>query len=123
MDRLKVRRIAVNGRRGRGVYAKDVILDIIRRLGVKGGAGFAYEYAGDTIGRMSMDERMTICNMSIEGGARPGDVNPDETTFAYLPGRRFVPQGAASDRPPHSSPCIPPPPPPPHTTHTALPPP
>ena len=60
-----------------GVYAKDVILEIIRRLGVKGGVGYAYEYAGDTIERMSMDERMTICNMSIEGGARVGYVNPD----------------------------------------------
>ena len=71
---------------------------IIGRLGVKGGTGFAYEYAGDTIDRMSMDERMTICNMSIEGGARVGYVNPDETTFEYLRGRRFAPQGAAFDR-------------------------
>ena len=70
-----------------GVYAKDVILEIIRRLGVKGGVGYAYEYAGDTIERMSMDERMTICNMSIEGGARVGYVNPDQTTFDYLRGR------------------------------------
>src|SRR5262245_37896982 len=92
---LKVRRIAVQGRLGRGVYAKDVILEIIRRLGVKGGAGFAYEYAGDAIERMSMDERMTICNMSIEGGARVGYVNPDDTTFAYLRGRPFAPQGEA----------------------------
>jgi 3-isopropylmalate/(R)-2-methylmalate dehydratase large subunit len=98
MDPLKVRRIAVNGRLGRGVYAKDVILEIIRRLGVKGGAGFAYEYAGDTIGRMSMDERMTICNMSIEGGARVGYVNPDETTIDYLRGRPFAPQGDDFER-------------------------
>ena len=98
MDPLKVRRIAVNGRLGRGVYAKDVILEIIRRLGVKGGAGFAYEYAGDTIGRMSMDERMTICNMSIEGGARVGYVNPDQTTFDYLRGRSFAPQGDDFER-------------------------
>src|SRR5260221_13898481 len=98
MDRLKVRRVAVNGRLGRGVYAKDVILDVIRRLGVKGGAGFAYEYAGDTIDRMSMDERMTICNMSIEGGARVGYINPDQTTFDYLRGRRFAPAGDAFDR-------------------------
>jgi 3-isopropylmalate/(R)-2-methylmalate dehydratase large subunit len=75
------------------VYAKDVILDIIRRLGVKGGAGFAYEYTGDAIAGMSMDERMTICNMSIEGGARVGYVNPDQTTFDYLRGRKFAPQG------------------------------
>jgi 3-isopropylmalate/(R)-2-methylmalate dehydratase large subunit len=98
MDPLKVRRISVNGRLGRGVYAKDVILEIIRRLGVKGGAGFAYEYGGDTVDRMSMDERMTICNMSIEGGARVGYVNPDETTLAYMRGRQFAPQGDAFER-------------------------
>jgi 3-isopropylmalate/(R)-2-methylmalate dehydratase large subunit len=98
IEPLKVRRIAVNGRLGRGVYAKDVILEIIRRLGVKGGAGFAYEYAGDAIGRMSMDERMTICNMSIEGGARVGYVNPDQTTFDYMRGRPFAPQGDAFER-------------------------
>ena len=74
------------------MYAKDVILTIIQRLGVSGGAGYAYEYAGDAIERMSMDERMTICNMSIEGGARVGYVNPDETTFEYLKGRPFAPQ-------------------------------
>jgi 3-isopropylmalate/(R)-2-methylmalate dehydratase large subunit len=93
LDPLKVRRIRVTGRLGRGVYAKDVILEIIRRLGVNGGVGYAYEYAGDAIDRMSMDERMTICNMSIEGGARVGYVNPDETTVNYLRGRRFVRQG------------------------------
>ncbi len=98
IDPLKVRRISVNGRLGRGVYAKDVILEIIRRLGVKGGAGFAYEYAGSTIAGMSMDERMTICNMSIEGGARVGYVNPDQTTFDYLRGRPFAPQGDKFDR-------------------------
>jgi len=75
-----------------------VILEIIRRLGVKGGAGYAYEYAGDAVERMSMDERMTICNMSIEGGARVGYVNPDQTTFDYLRGRPFAPQGEAFDR-------------------------
>ena len=91
MEPLKVRRINVNGRLPHGVYAKDVILTIIQRLGVKGGAGYAYEYAGDTIERMSMDERMTICNMSIEGAARVGYVNPDETTFEYLRGRPFAP--------------------------------
>ncbi len=98
MDRLKVRRISVNGRLAPGVYAKDVILEIIRRLGVNGGAGHAYEYAGDTVSRMSMDERMTICNMSIEGGARVGYVNPDEVTIDYLRGRRFSPEGQAFDR-------------------------
>jgi 3-isopropylmalate/(R)-2-methylmalate dehydratase large subunit len=98
MSPLKVRRIEVNGHLAPHVYAKDVILTIIGRLGVKGGTGFAYEYAGDAVDRMSMDERMTICNMSIEGGARIGYVNPDETTFAYLKGRRFAPQGDAFER-------------------------
>jgi 3-isopropylmalate/(R)-2-methylmalate dehydratase large subunit len=98
MEPLKVRRIAVTGRLPRGVYAKDVILDIIRRLGVKGGVGYAYEYGGDAVARMSMDERMTICNMSIEGGARAGYVNPDETTIAYLRGRPYGPQGDAFER-------------------------
>ena len=98
MSPLKVRRIVVRGELPSGVYAKDVILAIIGRLGVNGGTGYAYEYAGDTIDRMSMDERMTICNMSIEGGARAGYVNPDETTFDYLRGRRYAPAGDAFDR-------------------------
>jgi 3-isopropylmalate/(R)-2-methylmalate dehydratase large subunit len=80
------------------VYAKDVILTIIRRLGVQGGVGYAYEYGGSTVDAMSIDERMTVCNMSIEGGARVGYVNPDDTTFAYLRGRRFAPAGAAFER-------------------------
>src|SRR3954471_9089941 len=98
LDPLKVRRIDVNGRLNAGVFAKDVILTIIRRLGVQAGVGFAYEYGGSTIDAMTIDERMTICNMSIEGGARVGYVNPDETTFAFLKGRKFAPQGAAFDR-------------------------
>ena len=98
MEPLKLRRVTVTGRLAPGVYAKDVILEIIRRLGVNGGVGFAYEYAGPVIDRMSMDERMTICNMSIEGGARVGYVNPDETTIEYLRGRRFAPQGDDFDR-------------------------
>jgi 3-isopropylmalate/(R)-2-methylmalate dehydratase large subunit len=98
MDPLKVRRITVNGALRPGVYAKDVILEIIRRLGVKGGAGYAYEYGGEAIDRMTMDERMTICNMSIEGAARAGYVNPDKTTFAYVDGRKFAPKGNAFNR-------------------------
>ena len=98
LDPLKVRRIDVSGRLAPGVYTKDLILTIIRRLGVQGGVGFAYEYGGPTIEAMSIDERMTICNMSIEGGARVGYVNPDDTTFAYLRGRRFAPQGDAFER-------------------------
>ncbi len=98
IEPMKVRRIEVNGRLARGVYAKDVILEIIRRLGVKGGVGYAYEYAGEVIDRLSMDERMTICNMSIEGGARVGYVNPDDTTIKYLEGRPFAPKGDAFAR-------------------------
>jgi len=93
LDPLKVRRISVSGRLMPGVFAKDVILEIISRLGVNGGVGFAYEYAGDAIEHMSMDERMTICNMSIEGGARVGYVNPDQVTIDYLRGRKYAPQG------------------------------
>jgi 3-isopropylmalate/(R)-2-methylmalate dehydratase large subunit len=98
LDPVKVRRIRITGTLPPGVYAKDVILAIIQRLGVSGGTGYAYEYTGDAVERMSMDERMTICNMSIEGGARVGYVNPDETTFAYLKGRPIAPAGDAFDR-------------------------
>jgi len=93
MDPLKVRRVEVNGVLAAGTYAKDVILHIIRHLGVKGGAGFAYEFAGTSIEAMSMEERMTVCNMAIEGGARCGYINPDQITFDYLRGREFAPQG------------------------------
>jgi 3-isopropylmalate/(R)-2-methylmalate dehydratase large subunit len=96
--RPKVRRIFVTGELQSGVYAKDLILHIIRRLGVKGGVGYAYEYAGPVLERCSMEERMTICNMSIEGGARVGYVNPDATTFKYLEGRPYAPAGAAFER-------------------------
>ena len=94
----KVRRIRVDGALGAGVYAKDIILSIIATLGVKGGIGYAYEYAGSAVEALSMDERMSICNMSIEGGARVGYVNPDRTTADYLRGRRYAPAGAALDR-------------------------
>src|SRR5216117_3993809 len=97
LDPLRVRRIEIDGRLNRGVYAKDVILTIIRHLGVHGGVGFAYEYGGSTLDAMTIEERMTICNMSIEGGARAGYVNPDETTVAYLKGRPYSPKGAAWD--------------------------
>jgi 3-isopropylmalate/(R)-2-methylmalate dehydratase large subunit len=98
MDKLKVRRIEVNGKLRPGVYAKDVILYIIQRLGVNGGVGFAYEYGGDVFDRFTMDERMTVCNMSIEGGARCGYVNPDQTTYDYLKGREYAPKAANWDR-------------------------
>ncbi len=92
LAKLKVRKIEVNGTLKSGVYAKDVILHVIRTLGVKGGVGYAYEYAGTTFEQMSMEERMTVCNMSIEGGARCGYVNPDQVTYGYLKGRKFAPQ-------------------------------
>lgn len=98
MGRPKVRRIDVTGKLRPGVFAKDVILHIIRKLGVQGGVGYAYEYAGEVFDRMSMEERMTVCNMSIEGGARCGYVNPDQTTVDYIRGRPFAPQGDAFDR-------------------------
>lgn len=97
MSRPKVRRIEVNGQLGTGVYAKDVVLYIIQKLGVQGGVGFAYEFAGDVFDRMSMEERMTVCNMSIEGGARCGYINPDQTTVEYLRGKPLSPKGAAFD--------------------------
>jgi 3-isopropylmalate/(R)-2-methylmalate dehydratase large subunit len=93
----KVRRINVDGKLSPGVYAKDVILHIIRKLGVNGGIGYAYEYGGSTFDAFSQEERMTVCNMSIEGGARVGYVNPDETTFEYLRGRPYSPTGAEWD--------------------------
>ncbi len=91
MAALKVRRVNVNGKLKSGVYAKDVSLHIIRHLGAKGGIGFAYEYGGDVFDNMTMEERMTVCNMAIEGGARCGYVNPDQTTFDYLKGRPYAP--------------------------------
>ncbi len=93
IDRLKVRKIHIRGQLASGVYAKDIILRIIADLGVTGGMGYAYEYCGPAVKRLSMEERMTICNMSIEGGARAGYVNPDQTTFDYLRNRPFSPQG------------------------------
>jgi len=96
--RPKVRRIEVLGKLASGVYAKDVILAIIRRLGVKGGIGYAYEYAGPVVEAMTPEERLTVCNMSIEGGARCGYVNPDASIVDYLRGRPFAPSGEAFDR-------------------------
>jgi 3-isopropylmalate/(R)-2-methylmalate dehydratase large subunit len=98
MEKLKVRRINVEGELQAGVYAKDVILHIIKQLGAKGGIGYAYEYGGSLLDSFSMEERMTVCNMSIEGGARCGYVNPDEKTFEYLKGRPYSPQGEDWDK-------------------------
>ncbi len=98
MTRPKVRKIEVSGTLAEGVHSKDIILAIIRKLGVNGGLGYAYEYAGEAIEKLDMDARLTICNMSIEGGARAGYINPDEKTFEYLRGRLFAPQGDAFER-------------------------
>ncbi len=98
LSKMKVRRINVDGQLRPGVYAKDVILHIIRLLGANGGIGHAYEYGGNVFDNFSMEERMTVCNMSIEGGARCGYVNPDEKTFEYLKGRPYSPTGEAWDK-------------------------
>ncbi|MGH9344610.1 MAG: 3-isopropylmalate dehydratase large subunit [Terriglobia bacterium] len=87
----------VDGRLPQGVTAKDIILSIIGRIGIGGGTGHVIEYAGEAIRALSMEGRMTVCNMSIEGGARAGMVAPDETTFAYLEGRPYVPRGKDFD--------------------------
>jgi 3-isopropylmalate/(R)-2-methylmalate dehydratase large subunit len=84
MEKKKVRKIEVTGELGPGVEAKDIILEVIRRLGTEGGVGYVYEYAGEAIESLDMEGRMSICNMSIEGGARAGYVNPDETTYQWL---------------------------------------
>ncbi len=91
MNKLKVRQIWIDGELNEGVYSKDLILHVIRELGVKGGVGYAYEFAGPAIEKLSMEERMTICNMAIEGGARCGYINPDQTTFEYLKGKAKAP--------------------------------
>ncbi len=93
INKLKVRRIWVEGALAQGVFAKDLILHVIRELGVKSGVGYAYEFAGPAIAKLSMEERMTICNMAIEAGARCGYINPDETTYTYLKGREYSPKG------------------------------
>lgn len=95
---LKVRRITLNGKLQKGVTSKDAILYVIGKLGVNGGLGYAYEFDGSVIRDMSMEERMTVCNMAIEGGARVGYINPDETTFNYLKGRKYSPTGADWDK-------------------------
>jgi 3-isopropylmalate/(R)-2-methylmalate dehydratase large subunit len=91
-------RIEINGVLGKGVVSKDIILYIISKLSAGGATGYFVEYAGSTIRSLSMEARMTICNMSIEMGARGGLIAPDEKTFAYLKGRKFAPQGAAFEK-------------------------
>jgi len=87
--------VNVDGQLARGVTAKDVVLYMIRSIGTDGASGYVIEYAGETIRGLTMEERMTVCNMSIEAGARAGMIAPDETTYAYLQGRPFAPKGAA----------------------------
>jgi len=85
--------IEITGKLQKGVYAKDIILHIIKTYGIGLGNGYAFEFFGDTIRGLSMEERMTICNMAIEGGGKSGIIAPDETTFNYVKGRRFAPKG------------------------------
>jgi 3-isopropylmalate/(R)-2-methylmalate dehydratase large subunit len=94
----KTMKIEINGKLGKGVVSKDIILYIISKISASGATGFFVEYAGDTIRGLSMEARMTICNMSIEMGARGGLIAPDETTFNYIKGRKFAPQGEAFDK-------------------------
>ncbi|WP_405103520.1 3-isopropylmalate dehydratase large subunit [Oceanobacillus sp. FSL H7-0719] len=96
-ERPKSLNVKIEGDLGPGVTAKDLILAIIAKFGVRFGTGYVMEYTGDVIRRLSMEERMTICNMSIEAGARAGLISPDEATVEYLRGREYVPQGEAFD--------------------------
>jgi len=91
-------RVTVDGRLGDGVYSKDLVLALIAKIGAFGGTGHTLEFAGPAIRALSMEARMTICNMSIEAGARSGLIAPDDTTFEYLAGRPYVPRGAEWDR-------------------------
>ncbi|MEO1288235.1 MAG: 3-isopropylmalate dehydratase large subunit [Chloroflexota bacterium] len=93
----KTMAIKVDGTLADGVVAKDIILAVLAKIGVGGGTGHVFEYMGSAIRNLSMDGRMTICNMSIEGGARAGMVSPDETTFEYVAGRPYAPKGAEWD--------------------------
>ena len=91
-------KIEINGELGKGVVAKDIILYIISKISSSGATGYFVEYAGSTITSLSMEARMTVCNMSIEMGARGGMIAPDETTFSYIKGRKFAPQGEAFEK-------------------------
>jgi 3-isopropylmalate/(R)-2-methylmalate dehydratase large subunit len=100
LPQMKPRTMAIRleGKLPLGVTAKDIILSVIGRIGAGGGTGCVIEYMGEAVRALSMEERLTICNMSIEAGARAGMIAPDETTFAYLEGRRFAPQGKQFER-------------------------
>lgn len=97
INKFKVRKVEVNGTLRPGVYAKDIILYLISKLGVNGGIGYAYEFGGSAIESLSMEGRMTICNMAIEGGARVGYINPDQKTYDYLKGKKYAPKGKKWD--------------------------
>lgn len=94
----KTYEVRVDGTLGKGVSSKDIILALIAKIGVGGGTGHVFEYTGEAIRGLTMEQRMTICNMSIEGGARAGMIAPDDNTFEYLAGREFAPQGADWDK-------------------------
>jgi 3-isopropylmalate/(R)-2-methylmalate dehydratase large subunit len=94
----KLMRISVDGQLGKGVTSKDIVLYILSQISASGATGYAVEFAGSAIRALSMEARMTICNMSIEMGARCGMIAPDETTFAYVKGRKFAPEGADWDK-------------------------
>src|SRR6476469_2913910 len=94
----KTYQVLVEGQLGEGVTAKDIILNLISRIGIGGGTGCVFEYCGSAIRALSMEERMTICNMSIEAGARAGLIAPDDTTYEYLKGRTYAPKGADWDK-------------------------
>lgn len=96
-NKPKTMAVNVEGELGEGVTAKDIILAIIAKIGIGGGTGHVFEYRGEAIRKLSMEGRMTVCNMSIEGGARAGMIAPDETTFEYIRGRKYAPQGAEFD--------------------------
>src|SRR5213078_5382665 len=93
-NKARTMMIDVRGKLAEGVTAKDLALGIIGQIGTDGATGYVIEYAGEAVRSLSMEARMTLCNMSIEAGARAGMVAPDETTFAYVKSRRFAPQGA-----------------------------
>src|ERR687891_2726895 len=95
--RPKTYEVAVDGRLAPGVSSKDIILALLARIGIGGGTGHVFEYTGEAIRALTMEQRMTICNMSIEGGARAGLIAPDDTTFDYIHGRSHAPQGRAWD--------------------------
>src|SRR4030065_1789328 len=94
----KTYKVGVDGALSKGVSAKDIILALIAKIGISGGTGHVFEYTGEAIRGMIMEQRMAICNMAIEGGARAGMIAPDEVTFEYLHGREFAPKGADWDK-------------------------